>query len=275
VPQELLVTGGGDGTLRLWDPLNGSLLHTLELPPVEMPAQQQAGVGGEGAPKEQQQQGQEAEGGDASSSGDEAEEADAAAAAEDAAAGAAAEAGEDGEGARGSNEREAPASEVPVPLALAASPDGGWVVVAVDGRDDICLLRLDWQQRQLVECGWFALPGLHLPACLAFEASGRLWAAGGPVADDSTAAFLACGSINGGQLAAAQLPDWLPAEAAQQVEARVGDEAELLAAAAERRRLASQVLRKRRYSLQQLEHRKRQRRDRVAAAAAVEGEPQQ
>ena len=268
------MTGGGDGTLRLWDPLSGSLLHTLELPPLEgPPVQQQAGE--EGAPEEQQQ-GEEAAGGDASSSGDEAEEeaaAAAAAAAEGASAGAA-EAGGDGEAACGSNEGEALASEVPVPLALAASPDGGWLVVAVDGRDDLCLLRLDWEQRQLVECGWFALPGLHLPACLAFEAGGRLWAAGGPVADDSTAALLACGSIAEGQLAAAPLPDWLPAEAAQQVEAREGDEAELLTAAAERRRLASQVLRKRRYSLQQLEHRKRQRRDRVAAAAAA-GEPQQ
>ena len=161
-----------------------------------------------------------------------------------------------------------------MPLALAASPDGGWLVAAVDGRDELCLLRLDWQARQLREAGWFALPRLHLPACLAWGDGGRLWAAGGPVADDSTAAFLACGCIEaaGGaapRLAAAALPNWLPAEAAAALQAQTGGETAALAAAAERRRLASGLLRKRQYTHEEREARKKARRDRVAAAAAA------
>ncbi|KAL4452620.1 hypothetical protein ABPG75_008282 [Micractinium tetrahymenae] len=200
--QELLVTGGGDGTLRLWEPFGGKLLHTLELP------RQQ------GAP-----------------------------------------------------------TDAPVPLALVASPDGRHLVAAIDGRDELCLLQLDWAAQQLAEVGWFALPGLHLPTCLSFDASGTLWAAGGPVADDSTAAFLTCGRLEEGAgsaataaLVAAPLPAWLPQAAVDKLEAKAGNEAELLAAAAERRRLASQLLQKRKYSLAQLEGRKRRRRDKVAKA---------
>ena len=265
-PQELLVTGGGDGTLRLWEPLEGRLLHTLELPRPEptaaepqgeqqqgqqaqQPDGQQAAAGAE----QQQQQGQEEE--EEGSSGEE---------------------GEGGEGdaaGEGCSPQGAPA-DAPVPLALAASPDGRHLVAAIDGRDDLCLLRLDWATRQLAEAGWSALPGLHLPTCLSFDASGTLWAAGGPVADDSTAAFLACGRVEEGAagdaaaaaLAAAPLPDWLPQAAVERLEAKAGNEAELLAAAAERRRLASQLLQKRKYSLAQLEGRKRRRRDKLAKA---------
>ena len=260
LPQELLATGGGDGTLRLWDPLTGTLLHTLELPPLPEAAQAAAEA-------EQQQQEQPAgqqdaaaapeEDAGASGSSDEGEgcEGKAAAGGEGAAAAAAA----------------AAAAETPVPLAMAAAPCGGWLVVAVDGRDELCLVRVDRASRSLHEAGWFALPGLHLPACLAFEPSGRLWAAGGPVADDSTAAFVACGSVAAGEqpaLAPAGPPDWLPAEALERLQAQTGGEAAALAAAAERRRLACQLLRKRQYSLQQLEQRKRRRRDRVAKAEA-------
>lgn len=263
------MTGGGDGTLRLWDPLQGRLLHTLELPQPE-PA---AAPEGEAQQEQQQQQqdGQQAAAeaeqhqGDAAGLGGSGGEEEGAA-------------GDDGGDPAGACSTQGALTDAPVPLALAASPDGRHVVAAIDGRDELCLLRLDWAERRLAEAGWHSLPGLHLPTCLSFDAGGTLWAAGGPVADDSTAAFLACGRLEGAPadggdaavlLAAAPLPDWLPPAAVQRLEAKAGNEAELLAAAAERRRLASQLLQKRKYSLAQLEGRKRRRRDVVAKAAAA------
>jgi hypothetical protein len=104
---------------------------------------------------------------------------------------------------------------------------------------------------------------------LAFDAESRLWAAGGPVTDDATAGFLACTRIAEQQeqpaLVSAPLPEWLPGEAAHQLEAKVGNEAAVLAEAAKQRRLASQLLKKWRYPEREREHRKRQRRDKVAA----------
>ncbi|KAI3432660.1 hypothetical protein D9Q98_004204 [Chlorella vulgaris] len=269
--EELLVTGGGDGTLRLWDPLNGELLHTLELPPMQQPGL----IAGD-----TEQEGAAAEGG--SSDEDMGGEADT-----EAGAGAA-ETGADGaqqEADGGQVELEGdPAaanggqadSNAAVPLALAASPCGTWLVAAVDGRDQLCLLRLDWDRRQLQEHGWHSLSGLHLPACLSFDGSGRLWAAGGPVVDDSAAAFVACGSIapagldqdgQDARLVDGVLPEWLPAAAVQQLEAKAGNEEELLAAT-QQRRLASQILKKRQHSLQQLKQHTRKRRAKEVAAEA-------
>lgn len=283
--QELLATGGGDGTLRLWDPVQGTLLQTLELPAVQQPAaaagaaaadgQQQGEGQQEEQPQQEEQQQQEGEdkqqaAEEGGSGGDDGE-------AQAVAGGGEVEEGGEEAGAGGTpGGLDYTFSDAPVPLAIAASPDGRWLVAAVDGRDDLCLLRLDWSARQICEVGWFTLPGLHLPAFLAFDATSRLWAAGGPVADKSTAAFLACGCITGegpaAVLAAAPLPDWLPAEAAAAVQAKVGTESELLSAAAERRRLSSQQLQKRQYSLAALEHRKRMRRDKTSAAGKAGGE---
>jgi hypothetical protein len=282
--QELLVTGGGDGTLRLWDHLSGRLLHTLHLPSDQQEGQ--GGGGGEQAVAEAAAE-QEAEA--------EAAVADAEAEAEAAADNAegeaeaeaeAAEAGPEGDERPGGGAAAAAADGAAVPLALAAARDGEHLVAAVDGRDALCLLRVDWSARQLRQAGWCALPGLHLPASLAFDAAGRLWAAGGPIADDSPAAFLACATIvaaaaanekdgesgESARLEGAPFPDWLPSTAAAQLEAKRGDEAAALAAAAERRRLASQLLQKRRYNLAQLEGRKRRRRDKAAAGPAEAAE---
>ncbi len=264
LPQELLVSGGGDGTLRLWDPLTGQLLHTLELPPQPQPAGGEQGGDGQAAG---QQAGSEPEGEQQAAGKEQQEDEDGASSEDEAAACAGG-----GSGAQGA------AADAAVPLALAASPDGGWLVAAVDGRDELCLVQLDWQARQLREAAWCGLPGLHLPACLAFEADGRLWAAGGPVADDSVAAFLACATVEAAdgtapRLAPAALPAWLPAEGVAALQALRGGEAAALAEAAERRRLASQLLRKKKYDPAEVEARKRRRRDRVAAeekAAAQE-----
>ncbi|PRW61612.1 tRNA (guanine-N(7)-)-methyltransferase non-catalytic subunit wdr4 [Chlorella sorokiniana] len=257
--QELLVSGGGDGTLRLWDPLTGELLHTLELPPLPQPS------GGEQDGDKQAAGEQAADLTAAEQQGatqEEQEEEDGGASSDEAGAAC----------AGGAGDAQAAAADAAVPLALAASPDGGWLVAAVDGRDELCLVQLDWQARQLREAAWCGLPGLHLPACLAFEAGGLLWAVGGPVADDSAAAFLACATVEAAsgaaRLAPAALPAWLPAEGAVALQALAGDEAAALAAAAERRRLASQLLRKKNYDPVEREARKRRRRDRMAAGGS-------
>ena len=270
--QEVLITGGGDGTLRLWDPQHGALLHTLRLP--DLPAgdaeqHEEEQTERAGAGQQQHQQGNEAQ--EAAQELGAQKQDEAGSCSEGEGLGEAGVAAAGGVGVAG---------DTPVPLALAAANEGGWVVAAVDGCDELLLLRVDWSARQLRECGWWPLAGLHLPASLAFDASGRLWAAGGPVADDSTAVFLACGTVvlphgatgSGGEarLANATPPEWLPPSAVARLQALAGDEATALAAAAERRLLASRLLRKRQYSLAQLEQRKRLRRDRVLAAAGRE-----
>ncbi|KAI7842826.1 hypothetical protein COHA_003572 [Chlorella ohadii] len=136
--QELLVSGGGDGTLRLWDPLTGQLLHTLELPPQPQVAGGEQGGDGQAAG---QQAASEPEGEQQAAGKEQQEEDEDGASSEDEAAAC----------AGGASAAQGAAADAAVPLALAASPDGGWLVAAVDGRDELCLVQLDWQAGQLGE----------------------------------------------------------------------------------------------------------------------------
>lgn len=158
--------------------------------------------------------------------------------------------------------------------------------MAVEDRDEVALLRLDWggAAPSLAEAGWRRLPGLHMLMQLAFGPGNRLWAVGGPPTEESAATFLACATV---------LPDGglgeeggpLPAEALAALQAHDGSEEATLAAADEaaRARRAARLaqLRRSMYDTEERQRRKRQRRDvrakaeQAAATGAAQQEQQQ
>eukprot|EP00887_Chlorella_sp_A99_P006805 scaffold2.g6805.t1 len=154
-------------------------------------------------------------------------------------------------------------SEAPAVVALAVSLDGRHVVAAVDGRDDLLLARVV-SERSALECaGWHRLEGLRIPSELAFDASGRLWAAGGPPADDSVRAFLACATVTPDSSLKDAAGVLLPAEVRMVVEARQEGEVEPQDVAP-RQLLAAHLVRQG-PSQEEIEHRKRHRRDKNQA----------
>jgi hypothetical protein len=47
------------------------------------------------------------------------------------------------------------------------------VGVLLEDRDEVLLLRVDWQAQALQEAGWHGLRGLHMPTQLAFGPANR------------------------------------------------------------------------------------------------------
>lgn len=153
----------------------------------------------------------------------------------------------------------------------------------MEDRDEVALLRVDWGRRALAEAGWRRLEGLHLPTQLAFGAGNRLWAVGGPPTLESATAFVAATDIAADGSAGASFPAGaLPVGVREALEARDGSEAAALAeaneAAAQRRAMRlKQLLHKRSYDAEEMQQRKRHRRDvraKLAKEAAQQGRGQ-
>ncbi|KAK9822393.1 hypothetical protein WJX81_008598 [Elliptochloris bilobata] len=156
-----MLSGSGDGTVRLWDPESGSLLATLAasaLPAV--PAADGAGA----AAADQ--------------------------AAEDAAvdeellekAAVAAPSG---------HLWLYPREELPpAVLCIAVAPDGRTAAIAVEGQPELLVLDVDGAAGTLTLTQELELPGLTRPTAAAFDRDGRLWVVGGVAAEGARAGVL-------------------------------------------------------------------------------------
>jgi hypothetical protein len=165
----LLLSGSGDGTIRVWHPLTGQLINTLHItPPPLSPSSSSS--------KQQQQEGKEM---------------------------------------------------VMVVLSLAVSPDGQWVLAAVEGSNSLLLCSLLRKNNSSNDNGggggggaietveltlvkWLDVPGLYLPTSVCFDTTnasavekrGEYWsvlAAGGPPSETSSASFVCAGMLSNSQ----------------------------------------------------------------------------
>jgi hypothetical protein len=193
--RSLLVTGGGDGTVRLWDADTGKQLASHVASEQPQPQEQQD--------EDQQQQAQEAAAdADAAAQGDaELAKPGAAAAAaeakgseqaggEDAGSSSSSE-GEDDEAAAGGDTtdtqpfkgRPYQRQDCAAVLSVAVSPDGSVVAAAVEGQQEVQLLQLQQGEDsgtvslQLLQK--LAFDDVANPAAVAFDGQGQLWVVGG------------------------------------------------------------------------------------------------
>ncbi|KAK9828545.1 hypothetical protein WJX72_000693 [[Myrmecia] bisecta] len=268
-----LVLGGGDGTVRLWDHVHGKQLARWDLPVPEKEPEDEAdepmldGDVSEGAlhlaenaelstaaavPAEEVQAldkdeaplGVQAEGDD---------EAQTQAVDQDE--------HEDQEGDQQAEDSE----DMPVAYALAASPDGRTIAVAIEGKMDIALLECDLASSALSHRQQLTLPGSCPPTQLHFDAQGNLWAVAGPPQEESTTAFLAVafkaeGSQEFGFRPADALPERMQAALECRTETRPVDASDRAVDGKPAVVLSTKTLRKRMYGDEPRE-RKKGRRD--------------
>lgn len=209
-----LISGSGDGTIRLWDVDSGKQLGCYvasEQPPPLAFQQQQQEAGAVPEPEQQQEQGkgdadedqQQGEGGEEQGGSK-----------TDAAAGQQQDAGgepdkqQQGEAAEGQDGRNAARyhklrEACCAVLSVAVSPDGSTVAAAVEGQQDLQLLSLDAASGQLQLLQKLAFADVANPAAVAFDSTGRLWAVGGVLARDTESAHIGVAAKSAGGLACA------------------------------------------------------------------------
>jgi len=215
----MLVTGSGDGTVRLWDAERGRLLDTCvvsereEEVEADAEADMAAGAG--------------AGDGDATAGS-------AATAAEG--GGAADSAGEDGDSGEGgddeTDDRVVYGLKCAPVTCVACSRDGLSVAALVEGRDEVTLLRVDAEARKLSRVSAEPLPGVRFPEKAAFDVRGRLWVTGGAPLDASKSLHVAVAEVPAGGIGGVPAPVTdavLPGELRARVEARAEDEESQLA----------------------------------------------
>ncbi|KAG1680329.1 hypothetical protein FOA52_015419 [Chlamydomonas sp. UWO 241] len=213
-----LVTGSGDGTVRLWDPETGKLLDMIV---VSAPDETAAEIGAtvDGAAAETTEAAEAAdeaaaaggcgggEGGDtemggaAGGTGDEASAAAAGGAAEG--GGDKDDGGDDGDGdGRGGvgdeeDDRVAMGIKCAPVTCVCARSDGAVVVALVEGRDAVVVLAVDGPGGKLTQVAEASLPGVRFPNTATFDSAGRLWVCGGPPLDASKALHVGVATISG------------------------------------------------------------------------------
>lgn len=209
-----LISGSGDGTIRLWDVDSGKQLECYvasEQPPPLAFQQQQQEAGAVQEPEQQQEQGE----GDADEDQQQGEGGEEQGGSKtDAAAGQQQDAGgepdkqQQGEAAEGQDRRNAARyhklrEACCAVLSIAVSPDGSTVAAAVEGQQDLQLLSLDAASGQLQLLQKLAFADVANPAAVAFDSAGRLWAVGGVLARDTESAHIGVAARSAGGLACA------------------------------------------------------------------------
>jgi Ca-activated chloride channel family protein len=214
--QHLVISGSGDGTIRLWDVDTGkqvaSYVASEQPPPLAFQKQQEeAGGAPEGEQEQEGQEGQEGQDEDAAAAasrseieedqqqqqqeeGQEQQE-------EQQQQGSSKEAGDSTQqqskavgskgfiaqqGGRYHKAREACCAVV----SIAVSPDGATIAAAVEGQQELQLLSLDRTTGEMQLQHKLAFPDVVNPAAVAFDSTGRLWAVGGVLVRETESAHV-------------------------------------------------------------------------------------
>jgi len=188
----LLITGGGDSAVKLWDPESGQLLSSYAAVSPEQLAAAAAAAReeGEASGDEQAVAGEGAGVGEEGGSG--AGDSTAVGPSEPAAAAAADQADQQ------PPTRKPRKAVVPV-VTISVAPSNDLVAVVVEGQREVQLLKVDAAARTLGPCVQrLALPLDFLaPSRAAFDAQGRLWLVGGPPALLTQSAHVAVAAPGG------------------------------------------------------------------------------
>lgn len=196
----LLLTGGGDGTVRLWDPVSGQQLDSyiaseqqqqpkpaedlLQQPSAASLEQQQQEDSGsiQQHPGGQQQQPSSSHHNNDDAIADNQEDID----------GGLDEGDSDGEGQPSHTYRpkQYKHSNCAAVLSLAVSPSGTLVAVAVEGDQELQLLQLDGASKKLSLLQRLLLPDVINPCAAAFASDACLWVVGGPLVHSTQSAHV-------------------------------------------------------------------------------------
>ena len=223
-PGCLLASASGDGSVRLWRPADGALLATHWPTPAAAAhaaarSSDRAGIGARLAAKRAAAARAFAalSGAEVGGGGAPAEKVGAAAGADGDGDGNG-DGGDDGDGdgdgpaadwSRGDGLRRPPP---PAVIALAASPDGATLAAVVEGRAEVCLLRVGVEGGgrggSLTPAGTLALPRVPRPTAIAFDPSapgpGALWGVG--VGEGGTGLVVGAAAVGGGGGGPSPLP---------------------------------------------------------------------
>lgn len=309
-----VVTASGDGSIRLWDHLSGEQLAMVQLtqPPEDGAAAAADGEAAgdaeangsaaapqsDGTPPQSAVQpgtaGGSSAGGPSAAAGGEAAGAAVAAAGaapaqqSDAADEAAAAADEEAEQA----ESTGPGDQqlrCPAITTLAVSPTNRLVAAAIEGQDAVALLAVSVRigrncgctKGTLLRLKPVAMPQVQLPTSLAFDAEGRLWAAGGPLSGSGVDRL--CLSVARPESDAADCQSFV--DATEAVGAAVAQAAEACKLSAAEMETTEQLaaaggqlgahMKKKVYRPEEIEGRKRNRTDVLLKNAAAAGQVQQ
>ncbi|KAA6424794.1 MAG: tRNA (guanine-N(7)-)-methyltransferase subunit WDR4-like [Trebouxia sp. A1-2] len=81
-------------------------------------------------------------------------------------------------------------SSQPAVLSISIAPDGCTVAAAVEGRDTVLILHCNSSSGELSQQQEVQLPGVSLPTQVQFDSEGKLWVVGGPLSGSTNAACI-------------------------------------------------------------------------------------
>jgi tRNA (guanine-N(7)-)-methyltransferase subunit TRM82 len=212
-----LLTGGGDGAVKLWDPVSGKLLGSYgavseeQLAAATAVGGEEAGTGGGGGGAEAEGDGEEEA---QPQGGDDGQEEGGSGGGDDTAGGGDGDGDGDGDGGVGRQQQPYKPRKALVPVVgVALAPAGDLAAVVVEGQREVQLIKVDAAAGALGPCVQrLAVPDDVLAPCrAAFDGTGRLWLVGGPPVQATTSAHVAVAAPSAGS-GGARAP-WLGSDA--------------------------------------------------------------
>ncbi|GAX84576.1 hypothetical protein CEUSTIGMA_g11997.t1 [Chlamydomonas eustigma] len=227
-----LVTGSGDGTVRLWDVETGKLLDTCvvsepeaEEPSLE-PSEVVSNLSGDKMVEEQGGKPQDEDIEEDKGEGVQ-DEADGRSDAEKP------ENDEEEDVEEEEEDRVAIGPKCPPVTCVASSRDGCTIATLVEGEDEVLIIKLNTSASFLTIAQRLKYPGVRFPSHALFDCQDRLWVVGGPPLDTSKSAHIGVAAASaGGQSFVSCTSEVVPPSAAAALEQRQENEEKQLEAGA-------------------------------------------